>query len=142
MKSLLKTLTKTMVDGSDALIKSHKIVNDEQSVQHDPRKQEKMGKIHKDFEDTMNSFRHRFAMIVSDMKFLVDEDAPREDIESTSRKLENQGGDPVIEENLANDLDQLSQICSNIPTSQSRGRTENRMSSRDRNQVVRQMSPN
>jgi hypothetical protein len=38
LKSLLKSLSKTMVDASEGLINTHKIVNDEQSVQHDPRK--------------------------------------------------------------------------------------------------------
>ena len=100
-----------MVDSSAGLIQAHKIVNDEQSIQHDPRKQEKIGKIHKDFEDTMSNFRKRFAMIMSDMKFLVDEEAPRQAIENESINLERKSGDPVIEENLADDLNQISDIC-------------------------------
>jgi hypothetical protein len=87
-----------------------------------------MGRIHKDFEDTMSNFRQRFAMIMSDMKFLVDEEKPRAEIEAASRHLERQAGDPIIEENLTEDLDQLNQICTNVPP------RNNRQSSLDRNQ--------
>lgn len=74
-----------------------------------------MGKIHKDFEDTISSFRQKFAMIMSDMKFLVDEEAPRKAIVDASKELERKEGDPVIEENLADELDQLSRVCANVP---------------------------
>jgi hypothetical protein len=73
-----------------------------------------MGKIHKDFEDTMSNFRQRFAMIMSDMKFLVDGEKPRDDIDQVSRDLERQEGDPIIEENLADDIEELNEICCNV----------------------------
>lgn len=117
-----------MVDSSEGLIKSHKIVNDEQSIQHDPRKQEKMGKIHKDFEDTITNFRNRFAMILSDMKFLVDGEEPRKGIEATGKDLETQENDPIVEENLGEAIDQLNEICTNAPP---RKTHESRMASRD-----------
>jgi hypothetical protein len=48
------------------------------------------------------------------MKFLVDEEKPRQAVEAASQSLERKEQDPVIEENLLEDLSQLNEICSNF----------------------------
>ena len=92
-------------------MQSHAIVSQEQSLQHDPRKRQKMKNIHQEIEDSLTSFRKKFATIISDMKYLVDDEAARKGIEKVARELESKVHDPLVEDEIAKDLASLQNIC-------------------------------
>jgi len=70
--------------------------------------------VNQEIEDSLASFRKKFGMILADMKFLVDDEAARKKIESATKSLEDKIHDPVIEEEVSKDLQELQEICAPI----------------------------
>lgn len=112
IKQIVKGMSKALVDNSNSLLKSHEIVNRAK----DPMKKQKLQKVHNELQDTTESFRNRFARILGDMKYLVDDPKDRMQIEKISNDLQNKENLRNIDDKkLASDIEDLGNTCLNVP---------------------------
>lgn len=111
IKNLLKSMSKTLVDNSNSLVKSHEVV----SKTNDPLRKQKLQNVHNELQDTNDSFRNRFARILGDMKYLVDDPKDRNEIEQISNNLQNSQNSNIDDFRLARDLENLGNTCLDTP---------------------------
>lgn len=108
VKQILKAMSKALVDNSNALAKSHEIVNNS----NDPMKRQKLERIHNELNESTQSYKNRFARVLGDMKYLAESPSDKMAIERVAQDL--QRNDPnayVDDEKLAKDLQDVAKSC-------------------------------
>lgn len=111
VKQIMKNMSQALVDNSQSLAKSHEIL----SKTNDPTKKQKISKVHGELNETTDSFRKRFARILSDMKYLADDPNDKRELEKIAEELENKPKNPTSDVKLAKDLEDLGKTCLDVP---------------------------